>query len=114
MEPIMRRETVELAPADRDDALHVCASCDSSLVQPEWWEETTGGAWRVQLRCPNCELRREGVYPQGIVDAFDEQLNEGSDELTVLYRRLVRDNLVAEMDRFAGALRAGAILPEDF
>jgi hypothetical protein len=49
-----------------------------------------------------------------VVDSFDEQLNEGSDALATAYRRMVRDNLVAEMERFAGALRAGAILPEDF
>jgi hypothetical protein len=49
-----------------------------------------------------------------VVDTYDERLNDGSDELTTAYRRLVRDNLVAEMERFAGALRAGAILPEDF
>ncbi len=92
----------------------MCVHCASPLVQPEWWEETPGGSWRVGLRCPDCEHRREGIYSQHVVDTYDERLNDGSDELTTSYRRLVRDNLVAEMERFAGALRAGAILPEDF
>jgi DNA-directed RNA polymerase subunit RPC12/RpoP len=114
MEPHGRQELTALVPAGREHGLHVCARCDSELVQPEWWEETAGGSWRVGLRCPDCEHRRQGLYSQGVVDAYDEQLNEGSDALATAYRRMVRDNLVAEMERFAGALRAGAILPEDF
>jgi hypothetical protein len=94
--------------------LHVCVACGSQLVQPAWWDEAGDGAWQVCLRCPECEHHREGVYPQAVVDLYDERLNEGSDALTTAYRRLVRDNLVAELERFAGALQAGAILPEDF
>ncbi|HEU0019342.1 MAG TPA: hypothetical protein VFQ14_03525 [Thermoleophilaceae bacterium] len=114
MEPHDRQDLTALASTGRELGLHVCARCGSPLVQPEWWEETDGGSWRVGLRCPDCEHCREGIYSQGVVDAYDEQLNEGSDELATAYRRMVRDNLVAEMERFAGALRAGAILPEDF
>jgi hypothetical protein len=114
MESNTRQDLTTLAPIGYEHGLHVCAHCTSELVQPEWWEETTGGSWRVGLRCPDCEQRHEGIYAQGVVDAFDEQLNEGADALATAYRRMVRDNLVAEMERFAGALRAGAILPEDF
>jgi hypothetical protein len=110
MEPHQPQRTAVVAPTR---GLHVCERCDSELVQPEWWEETDGG-WQVGLRCPECEHRREGVFAQPAVDAFDERLNKGSDALTTAYRRAVRDNLVAEMERFSGALRAGAILPEDF
>ena len=110
----MQQDPTALTPVDCERGLHACGLCDSDLVQAEWWEETPGGSWRVGLRCPDCEHRREGVFAQRVVDAFDEQLNEGSDALASAYRRLVRDNLVGEMERFAGALRAGAILPEDF
>jgi hypothetical protein len=114
MEPHDRHDLTALASIGQASGLHVCARCDSPLVQPEWWEETSGGSWRVGLRCPDCEHRREGIYAQRVVDDYDEQLNDGADELATSYRRMVRDNLVAEMERFAGALRAGAILPEDF
>jgi DNA-directed RNA polymerase subunit RPC12/RpoP len=114
MEPRDRQDQTALASVGQEVGLHVCVRCASTLVQPEWWEETDGGSWRVGLRCPDCEHRREGIYSQGVVDAYDELLNDGADALTTAYRRLVRDNLVAEMERFAGALRAGAILPEDF
>jgi len=110
----VRQDPTTLTPVGYQQGLHVCEGCSSTLVQPQWWEETPGGSWRVELRCPECEHRREGVFGQSVVDDFDERLNEGSDALATSYRRLVRDNLVAEMERFAGALRAGAILPEDF
>ena len=66
------------------------------------------------LCCPNCGHEREGVFTQADVDRFDEQLEEGVDVLARDYRRLLRCNLAEEIDRFVGALRADAVLPEDF
>ena len=114
MEPHGGHETIAPAPARHEDDLHLCPRCNSDLVQPEWWDEAPTGEWQVGLRCPECEHRHEGVYRQAVVDAYDEFLNESSDELAASYRRLVRENLSDELERFAGALRAGAILPEDF
>ena len=105
---------IATAPVRHEDDLHVCARCSSELVQPEWWQETDCGSWHVGLRCPECEHRHEGVYRQSVVDAYDEHLNESADELAATYRRLLRENLSDELDRFASALHAGAILPEDF
>jgi hypothetical protein len=34
--------------------------------------------------------------------------------LLASHRRVARENLAHEVDRFVGALAAGAILPEDF
>jgi len=99
---------------ERKQGLHACPACESELVQPEWWEEAGDGAWRVALRCPECEHRHAGVYAQSAVDAYDERLDDGADELTAAYRRLVRENLAYELERFAGALQADALLPEDF
>jgi hypothetical protein len=99
---------------EQQQGLHECPQCTSELVQPEWWEEADSGSWRVGLRCPECEHRHEGVYPQPVVDAYDELLNDGSDELLATYRRILRANLTAEFELFSGALQAGAILPEDF
>jgi ribosomal protein S27E len=114
MELYGQHDLMALAPVDYANGLHVCECCGGTLVQPEWWEETDGGSWQVGLRCPDCEHRHVGIYSQSVVDAYDEQLNDGADELAAAYRRMVRDNLVAEMECFSGALRAGAILPEDF
>jgi len=102
------------APAEPDRALHVCLECDSELVYPVDWEEAGPDNWSVLLHCPNCEVNRKGVFTQETVEAFDEELDRGADLLAGDYRRLMRANLAEEIERFVGALKAGAILPEDF
>jgi hypothetical protein len=94
--------------------LHVCVECDSELVYPVEWEEAGPENWSVLLHCPNCEVSREGVFTQDNVELFDEELDRGADALARDYKRLMRANMADEIERFAGALRAGAILPEDF
>ncbi len=94
--------------------LHVCNSCPSELVYPVAWEQAGASSWRVALRCPDCEQTREGTFPQDAVDAFDEQLDAGTDALAADLRRLTRANMADELRRFAAALDADAIFPEDF
>ena len=101
-------------PAEPDQELHVCLDCDSELVYPIHWEESGTENWTVLLHCPNCDVFREGVFNQDTVEAFDEELDRGADLLAGDYRRLMRANMAEEIERFAGALAAGAILPEDF
>jgi hypothetical protein len=112
-----RGESVE-APAqpvaEPDQELHICYECHSPLVYPVEWEEAGPENWRVLLQCPNCALMREGVFSQETVESFDEELDRGADALARDYRRLMRANMVEEIDRFAVALEAGAVLPEDF
>ena len=97
-----------------DQELHVCLDCHSPLVHPVEWEEAGPESWRVLLECPNCTIIREGVFTQDTVERFDEELDRGADALARDYRRLMRANMVEEIDRFAAALEADAILPEDF
>lgn len=91
-----------------------CIRCGSRLVQPVSWEEAGEQAWQVMLRCPECETRRDERFDQATVEAFDEALDVGTDELTADYRSLCRANMAAEIDRFVAAVDAGAIAPEDF
>jgi hypothetical protein len=107
-------ETPVHPPAQRQQDLHVCVECDSELVYPVQWEEAGSENWSVLLHCPNCDVFREGVFTQDNVELFDEELDRGADTLARDYKRLMRANMADEIDRFAGALHAGAILPEDF
>ena len=101
-------------PAEEQQDLHVCVECDSALVYPVQWEEAGSENWSVLLHCPNCDVFREGVFTQENVELFDEELDSGADALARDYKRLMRANMADEIDRFVGALNAGAILPEDF
>ena len=92
----------------------MCMDCFSELVYPVHWEESGPENWDVLLHCPNCDVYREGVFAQETVEAFDEELDRGGDALARDYKRLMRANMAEEIDRFVGALQAGAILPEDF
>jgi hypothetical protein len=96
------------------EELHICPSCDRDLVYPVDWEEASVTHWEVELRCPNCEWNEVGTYDQATVDRFDEQLDSGTEALVKDLRRLVQANMEAEAERFAAALDANAILPEDF
>ena len=115
-EPLAVEEATTAAqPAEKPIAdLSVCPDCDRDLVYPVDWEEASATHWEVELRCPNCEWNEIGTYDQATVDRFDEHLDLGTDALVKDLRRLVQANMEAEADRFAAALDANAILPEDF
>jgi hypothetical protein len=94
--------------------LSVCVACQCRMVYPAEWQEAGPQNWSVVLCCPNCGHEREGVFTQQTVESFDEQLDQDADALGRDYKRLLRANLADEIDRFVDALRADAILPEDF
>lgn len=103
----------KVEPGDGQE-LHVCGECASTLVYPTDWQEAGPDHWEVELRCPNCEWHGTGVFPQEVVETFDDELDRGIDVLLSDYRALVNSNMEDEIDRFAKALDAGAILPADF
>jgi hypothetical protein len=112
--PQQEPEPSPYRPAEPDQDLCVCVECSSELVYPVEWEEAGPANWSVLLHCPNCDVYREGVFAQETVESFDEELDRGADALARDYKRLMRANMAEEIERFVGALQAGAILPEDF
>jgi hypothetical protein len=95
-------------------ALHICPECKSPLVQPVDWTEAPRGFWELTLHYPNCEWLDEGVFDQDQVDLLEEKLDEGLTEMLSDLRRLTQSNMTEEIERFATALHADLILPEDF
>jgi hypothetical protein len=94
--------------------LHICPECESPLVQPIDWTEAPQGFWELTLCCPNCDWSDEGVFDQDQVDALEEKLDEGLTEMLSDLRRLTQSNMTEDIERFATALHADLILPEDF
>jgi hypothetical protein len=94
--------------------LHICGHCASTLVYPTAWEEASGDAWTLTLRCPECERRTEGVWSQGVVERFDEELDHGTQMIVRDLKQLTHANMQDEVERFIAALRADQIWPIDF
>ena len=97
-----------------DRLLHLCPACASHFVYPTGWSEQGERHWSIDLRCPECEWTDTGVFPQKVADAFDEELDFGVEALVRDLRSLASANMAEEIERFALALDAGAILPSDF
>jgi hypothetical protein len=96
------------------DDLHLCGTCDSNLVYPVEWDEAGATHWEVTLRCPNCEWTGTGVFEQGVVERFDEELDRGTEALVRDLKRMMHANMEDEIERFVHALEGDHILPDDF
>src|SRR5581483_8051889 len=94
--------------------LHVCLQCGSELVQPISWSEAGDDCWELLLECPNCWWSTEGLYDRHQVHELEERLDDGLTEMLDDLKRLTHANMAEQIDRFAAALEADLVLPEDF
>lgn len=95
--------------------LHVCPACASRLVQPARWEQTAERThWHLWRRCPECDWKGDGVYGEREIDAFDEELDLGTQALNDVLRELERESMRNVVESFAAALGADLITADDF
>jgi hypothetical protein len=98
-----------------DTGLHVCPACGSRLVQPTRWEQTAErGHWHLWRRCPECELRCDGIHGEREIDAFDEVLDNGAEALAAELQELERESMRHIAETFTAALAADLITADDF
>ena len=98
----------------RSAPLACCPSCGHDRVQPTGWSEVGSSHWHVNLRCPDCEERREAIFGQDELDEFDVALDEGTRAVAADLDLLARANMADDIDRFVKALGGGHVMPEDF
>jgi hypothetical protein len=96
------------------ELLHICFHCAGQLAYPLDWSEEGPRHWRILLRCPECESRREGVFAQSAVEQLDDELDRGSSALLGDLRRMTHANMTEEIEFFVRALDADLITPTDF
>ncbi len=96
------------------DQLHVCFHCGGELVFPLDWCEEGRRHWRIVLRCPECESRREGVFEQADVERLEDELDRAAAALLSDLRRMTHANMADEIEFFIRALDADLIDPSDF
>jgi hypothetical protein len=107
-------DTARATEGGAPDHLHVCFHCAGELVYPLDWSEDGPRHWRIVLRCPECESRREGVFDQTAVERLDDELDRGSSALLGDLRRMTHSNMSEEVEFFVRALEADLITPSDF
>jgi hypothetical protein len=100
--------------ACKPDELHICFNCAGELVYPLDWCEEGVRHWRIVLRCPDCESRREGVFEQSAVELLDDELDRAAGALLGDLRRMTHANMSEEVEFFVRALDADLITPADF
>ena len=91
-----------------------CNECRSPLVQPDVWESVGGGAWRVTLRCPECEHRETDTFDRETISHFDDVLEAADREMVSALEELQAEIMREEIDLFCAALAADYVLPSDF
>ncbi len=93
---------------------HVCPVCHSELVYPVDWQRTSDTAWRLRLRCPECETERDAVLGRVDVEEYNRHLYYGSQELAQAAQEMGRRNFEEEAAKLVAALEMDLILPMDF
>jgi hypothetical protein len=66
------------------------------------------------MRCPDCDLLREGVFGQALVERLDEELDRATGALLSDLKQLTHANMAAEIELFSRALQLDLIGPSDF
>ncbi len=102
------------APTAPGEALHVCPRCAGGLVHPLDWAEDSPGRWRISMRCPDCDLLREGVFGQALVERLDDELDKATGALLSDLKQLTHANMTEEIELFIRALEMDLIGPSDF
>jgi hypothetical protein len=84
-------------------------------VQPLCWEQAGDREhWRLWRRCPNCRWETNGVYGGREIDAYDEELDNGTEMLSRNLKEIEHENMERMATSFATALAEDLITAEDF
>jgi hypothetical protein len=95
--------------------LHVCPSCERPFVVPGRAREVVGvSSVRLELRCTNCGWTDVAVHADEALACLEMELDRSFADLLWTLEVVWTANEEAAIQRFAAAVDAGAILPEDF
>lgn len=104
-----------VAPLADPPGLHVCPDCRLPFVVPGQIREVVGtDRVRLDLGCTNCGWTTTAVHDDSELTALDLQLDRSYADLLWTLEVVWIANEEAAIDRFAEALQADALLPEDF
>lgn len=95
-------------------SIDVCEQCRRPFVVPFAVLGFGPGHYLVELQCANCNWHDVRLHDEAALELLDRALDDGVEEIADALHTLELSRELEEVDTFAGALHAGAILPEDF
>ncbi len=103
------------APPRHGDGLHVCPECAGAFVVPGEICEVVAEHWcRIELSCEACGWHETALHSDEELDELDRELDRAHCDLMWALEVLWIANEEERIGRFARALDAGHLLPEDF
>ena len=91
-----------------------CPLCGCELVYPVDWQRRGDNTWRLRLRCPNCETRRDVLMDRPGVEELNRELYRAHQAAAEESRCMTQRNFREEAERIVAALDSGLIQPMDF
>lgn len=101
-------------PRSEDAGVHSCPVCGSKLVYPVEWERCGASVWTLELRCPECETRREVTLNRASIEQLHREAYRGTQAIAREAQRQSRRNFEDEVERIIAALERDLIQPIDF
>jgi DNA-directed RNA polymerase subunit RPC12/RpoP len=101
-------------PPHEDLDARTCPVCGSRLIYPVDWERSGDAAWTLQLRCPECETRREVTLGRASIEHINRELYHGAQAMAHEAARMTRRNFEDEAEWIVAALERDLIQPMDF
>jgi hypothetical protein len=103
------------------NSLRICPECDCRLCFESAAEPLTPDSWLVVVQCPNCWHAWRATVGDLELELFEHALDDDTLAIEAALDELAYENIIdeatrwaQEVERFAAALEANAILPMDF
>jgi hypothetical protein len=97
------------------DGLHVCPECSRPFVVPgDIYEVVDVDRVRLDLSCVDCGWTEIAEHGDAELEALDRELDRGYADVLWALEVVWIGNEEERIQRFAAALGADALLPEDF
>ena len=111
----MRFRQDDITQGEETAPLHVCRACGKPFVVPiSIIDILDADRYVVELWCANCDRCSLSAHYDEELEELDEQLVSTTAQIRAALEVIETVDDMVRVDRFADALQAGHILPEDF
>ena len=95
--------------------LHVCRACNRPFIVPlSIVDILDADRYVVELWCANCDERTLSAHDDAELESLDHDLVAATGQIRSALEVIEQVDELLRIDRFADALHADLILPEDF